>query len=170
MIARSTQSPSHVEELRLDSEVSSHQPTLILTLCICLMDASGVQGTHTPVLPRSERNSPVQNPWDEQPLFLLVVLLSCRRLTPFPSFNFFSLCLFKAVLKLCIHIHLAFTSCPASCRTGETGKWGLSTGYAETPQHRKTSSLNLPQNHKRLMWSAIQIKTHESSSFLPSCC
>lgn len=89
------------------------------------MDASGVQGTHTPVLPRSERNSPVQNPWDEQPLFLLVVPLSCRRLTPFPSFYFFSLCLFKAVLKLRIHMHLAFTSCPVSCRTGETGKWGL---------------------------------------------
>lgn len=62
VIARSTQSPSHQEKLRLGNEVSSHLPTLILTLCICLMDASGVQGTHTPVLPRSEGNSPVQNP------------------------------------------------------------------------------------------------------------
>lgn len=59
MITRSTQSPSHQEKLRLDSKVSSHLLTLVLTLCVCLMDASGVQGTHTPVLPRSERNSPV---------------------------------------------------------------------------------------------------------------
>lgn len=149
MIARSTQSPSHQEKLRLDNEVSSHLPTLVLTLCICLMDASGVQGTHQCFPDQKEivlfKIHEMSSP------FLLVVPLSCRKLTPFPSFYFFSLCLFTAVLKLCIHMHLAFTSCQASCRTGETEKWGLSTGYAETPQRRKTSSLNLPQNHKRLM-------------------
>lgn len=172
MITRSTQCLSHQEKLTLEREVSSQLLTLVLTLHICLMDASNVQqGAHTLVFPRSERNSPVQNSGDEQHPFLLVVPLSCRWPTPFPSFFFFfSLCSFKAVLKLCIHMHLAFTSCQANCRTGETGKWGLSTDYAETPQHRKTSNLNLPQNHKRFMWSAIQIKTHESSSFLPSCC
>lgn len=150
VITRSTQSPSHQEKLRLDSEVSSHLLTLVLTLCICLTDVSGVQGTHTPVLPRSERNSPVQSPGDEQHLLLLVVPLSCRRPILSPPF-FSSLCVHLRLYQNCIHMHVAFTSCQASCRTGETGKWGLSTDYAETPQYRKISNLNLPQNHKRLM-------------------